>query len=268
MSFASLRALVAAGLVCFAAATPARELRVCADPDNLPLSHANGSGFENRIARLVADEMGAELRYDWMPLRRGFVRKTMGSGSCDVFIGVPKTFGPVLTTRPYYRSSYVFVDGPAAQGIDRFDDPRLKHLRVGVQLVGNDLAATPVGHALTMNGHINNVRGFTIYGYGPASQRMISAIADRTLDAALVWGPQAGYFAAHAAPRPELRLARVPVALANFPFEFDIAMGVRRGDVALRDELDGILERRRRDIDAILAAYSVPRTDGPHAGRP
>jgi mxaJ protein len=268
MSFASRRALLAAGLVCLAAAAPARELRVCSDPDNLPLSHENGGGFENRIAHVVADEMGAELRYEWMPLRRGFVRKTMGSGSCDVLIGVPKTFGPVLTTRAYYRSSYVFVDGPAAQGIDTFDDPRLRHLRVGVQLVGNDLAATPVGHALTMNGHVNNVQGFTIFGDGPASQRMIDAITARTLDTALVWGPQAGYFAARAAPRPELRVARAPVDLANVPFEFDIAMGVRRGDIALRDELDSILERRRTDIDAILSAYSVPRTDGPREERP
>jgi mxaJ protein len=268
MFFASHKALLAAGLVCVAAAAPARELRVCADPDNLPLSHENGGGFENRIARVVADEMGAELRYEWMPLRRGFVGRTMGSGSCDVFIGVPKTFGAVLTTRAYYRSSYVFVDGPAARGLDTFDDPRLGHLRVGVQLVGNDLAATPVGHALALNGHVDNVRGFTIYGDGPASQRMIAAVTEKALDAALVWGPQAGYFAARATPRPELRVARAPVTLANLPFEFDIAMGVRRGDAALRDELDGVLERRRADIDAILSDYSVPRTDSPREGRP
>jgi len=268
MSFASRSALLAAALVCFIADAPARELRVCADPDNLPLSHENGGGFENRIARLVADEMGAELRYEWMPLRRGFVRKTIGAGSCDVFIGVPKTFGPVLTTRAYYRSSYVFVDGPAAEGIDTFDDPRLGNLRVGVQLVGNDLAATPVGHALAMNGLVNNIRGFTIYGDGPASQRMVDAITDRTVDTALVWGPQAGYFAERAMPRPELRVARAPASLTDVPFEFDIAMGVRHGDVRLRDELDGVLERRRIDIDAILSAYSVPRTDRPGERRP
>jgi mxaJ protein len=174
----------------------------------------------------------------------------------------------VLTTRAYYRSSYVFVDGPAARGLDTFDDPRLGHLRVGVQLVGNDLAATPVGHALALNGHVDNVRGFTIYGDGPASQRMIAAVTEKALDAALVWGPQAGYFAARATPRPELRVARAPVTLANVPFEFDIAMGVRRGDAALRDELDGVLERRRADIDAILSDYSVPRTDSPREGRP
>src|SRR2546423_14630451 len=140
MSSACRSAFLILGLVCVASAAQSRELRVCADPDNLPLSHEDGSGFENRIARVVADEMGAELRYEWMPLRRGFVRKTMGVGSCDVFIGVPKTFGPVLTTAAYYRSSYVFVEGPAARGIATFDDPRLGTLRVGVPLIGNDLA--------------------------------------------------------------------------------------------------------------------------------
>ena len=261
MFSASRNGLLIAGLLCVATIATARELRVCADPDNLPLSSEDGSGFENRIARLVADEMKANLRYEWMPLRRGFVRKTMDAGSCDVFIGVPKDFDRVLTTRAYYRSSYVFVNGPGARGIDTFDDSRLARLRVGVQLVGNDLAATPAGHALAMSGHVENVYGFTIYGDGPASQRMVDALAKGALDAALVWGPQAGYFAARATRPLELRIARPPAALVNVPFEFEIAMGVRRGDAALRDELDAILERRRSDIDTILAEYSVPRTD-------
>jgi mxaJ protein len=248
-------------LLCVAAASETRELRVCADPDNLPFSHEDGSGFENRIARLVADEMGAELRYEWLPLRRGFVRKTMGAGLCDVFIGVPKDFERVLVTRPYYRSSYVFVDGPRARGVDHFDDPRLRSLTIGVQLVGNDLAATPPGYALALNGHVENVRGFAIYGHGPVAQRMVEALARGELDAALIWGPQAGYFARRSTTPLELRVARAPASLAGVPFEFDIAMGVRRGDRALCDELDAVIDRRRADIDAILAAYSVPRTD-------
>lgn len=247
------------GVASFAA--PARELRVCADPDNLPLSRNDGSGFENRIARLVAAEMDAELRYEWLPLRRGFLRKTMGSGSCDVFIGVPKGLRGVLTTRPYYRSSYVFVNGPQARGVDTFDDARLSRLRIGVQLVGQDLATTPAGYALAATGHVDNVRGFLIYGDGPAAEREIAAIENGALDSALVWGPQAGYFAAHATPPLEVRIVRSPGHLVAAPFEFDVAMGVRPGDVALRDELDAILRRRRSDVDAILSQYAVPRTD-------
>src|SRR4030095_11030490 len=125
MSLACRSALLVLGLLCIAAAAQSRELRVCADPDNLPFSHEDGSGFENRIARLVADEMGAELRYAWLPLRRGFVRKTRGSALCDLFIGVRADFERLLTTRPYYRSSYLFVEGPGARGVATFDDPRL-----------------------------------------------------------------------------------------------------------------------------------------------
>ena len=259
----AFRSLAAALGVACAAGAQARELRVCADPDNLPLSHADGSGFENRIAELVAKDLGAELRYEWLPLRRGFVRKTIGAGLCDVFIGVPKEFERVLATRPYYRSAFVFVDGPRARGIETFDDTRLKSLRLGVQLVGNDMAATPPGHALARQRYTDNVRGFTVFGEGPAAERMVRAVARGELDAALAWGPQAGWFAAHADAPLEVRLARAPAELAAMPFEFDISMGVRRGNRELRDELDAVLERRRADIDAILASYSVPRTDRP-----
>jgi quinoprotein dehydrogenase-associated probable ABC transporter substrate-binding protein len=187
--------------------------------------------------------------------------KTIGAGLCDVFIGVPKDFERVLSTKPYYRSAYVFVTGAKAREIDGLDDRRLANLRIGVQLVGNDLAATPPGHALARHGHVDNVRGSTVFGDGPAAQRMIAGVAAGELDVALAWGPQAGWYAARAHPALEVRLARHDSEPANLPFEFDIAMGVRRGDTALRDELDAIIDRRRAEIDAILAAYRVPRTD-------
>jgi mxaJ protein len=244
-----------------AGAAEAGALRVCADPDNLPYSHADGSGFENRIAALVAGELHRPLEYFWLPLRRGFVRKTMGEGHCDVFIGVPAGFERVLATRPYYRSSYVFVTrATEAHPLRSFDDPRLAQLRIGVQLIGNDLAATPTGHALARHGAVDKVVGFTVYGDGPAAQRMVGALKDGTLDAALIWGPQAGYFASRCTVPLQLARASAPADVAA-PFEFDIAMGVRRGDTALRDELDAIIDRRRAEIDAILAAYRVPRTD-------
>jgi quinoprotein dehydrogenase-associated probable ABC transporter substrate-binding protein len=268
MFFAFLSIVVAAVCFCVNASAQAREFRVCADPDNLPLSRDDGSGFENRIAQLVAAEMGAQLRYEWLPLRRGFVRKTLASGSCDAFIGVPRQLKSVLTTRPYYRSSYVFVNGPNARGLETFDDERLSRLRIGVQLVGQDMAATPAGYALAATRHVDNVRGFPIYGEGPAAKREIAAVDHGALDTALVWGPQAGYFAAAMRPALELRVARADRLPVATQLEFDISMGVRRGDEALRDELDAILDRRRTDIDAILSDYSVPRTDVPGHGSP
>jgi mxaJ protein len=254
---------VAAGLLVGALAAHAAEprvLRVCADPDNLPYSKSDGSGFENRIAELVAHDMHAELRYEWFPFYRGFVRKTMGEGLCDVFIGVPSGFERVLTTHAYYRSTYVFVSRDP-QPVRSFDDPRLARVRVGVQLIGNDLAATPPGYALAARGVTDNVEGFTMMGEAPAAQRMVDALASGRLDTALIWGPQAGYFAARAATPLRLTRAVAPPEAAGMPFEFGISMGVKRGNRALRDELDAILERRRGDIDAILAAYDVPRTD-------
>jgi mxaJ protein len=259
--FLSVAAAALAWAVTAATAEPLT-LRVCADPDNLPYSREDLSGFENRIASLIAEDMGATLSYAWMPLRRGFVRKTSGEGLCEVYIGVPKDFERVLTTRPYYRSTYVFVSRAEAP-LASFDDPRLRRMRLGVQLVGNDMAATPPGHALALRGAVDNVEGFTVYGEGPATQRMVEAIAQGRLDAGVAWGPQAAYFASRAGIALRLSPAVAPPELATMPFEFSIAVGVKRGERALRDRIDAILERRRAEIDAILAEYRVPRTDRP-----
>ena len=236
------------------------ELRVCADPDNLPYSDAGGGGFENRLAELVARDLALPLRYEWMPLRRGFVRKTAGAGLCDVFMGVPADFGRVATTRPYYRSTYVFISR-ASPALTSFDDPRLRTLRIGVQLIGDDMAATPAGHALASRGAVSNVEGFTIFGEGPAVARMVDAIGSGRLDAGVAWGPQAAWFARHQSAPMTLTRARAPAELGALPFEFSIAVGVKRGEKALRDAIDGVLERRRGEIDALLARYAVPRTD-------
>ena len=241
----------------------AQPLRVCADPDNLPYSKRDGSGFENRIARLMADELHRPLQTYWLPLRRGFVRKTLGAHQCDVLIGVPRDDERVSTTQPYYRSSYVLVtraDRPDPLG--GLDDPRLATQRIGVQLVGNDLAATPAGHALALRGATEHVVGFPVFGDGPAAQRIVNSLARGELDAALVWGPQAAYFAARSAV--PLRIQPLePLHELPLPFQFDIAMGVRREptDRALRQALDAAIERRRAAIDAILADYGVPRSD-------
>jgi mxaJ protein len=235
-------------------------LRVCADPDNLPYSHQDGSGFENRIAQLVAADFGVPLEYAWLPDRRGFVRKTMGAGLCDLIVGVPADFERTLNTRAYYRSSYVLVEPESHPSAPSdFSDPRLRRWRIGVQLVGDDLATTPPGHALAQAGAVDNVVGYPVPGVQPAAARIVQALARGELDAAFVWGPQAGYYAMHAGVPLRVRYVPPPATLREHTFSFAIAMGVRRGDRALRDRLDDFIARRQGDIDRILAAYGVPR---------
>jgi quinoprotein dehydrogenase-associated probable ABC transporter substrate-binding protein len=257
-------ALVALGLACGAAQAAAAmpELRVCADPANLPYSQRDESGFENRIARLVAEDLGMRLSWFWQEQTRSFVRKTMGAGECDLFIGVPAGFDKVLRTRPYYRSTYVAVTRRGTPPFAGFEPGQLRARRFGVQLIGNDLAASPPGAALAQNGAVENVTGFLVYGDGPAGKRMVDAVAGGSIDVALVWGPQAGWFARRSAVPLELVPVQAPTGLA-MPFEYAIAMGVRKGDTALRDRLDELLVRRKADIHAILDAYAVPQAPTP-----
>jgi len=241
-------------------------LRVCADPNSLPYSNEKQEGFENRIAELVARELKAELRYTWWAQRRGYIRNSLRAGLCDVFIGMPTGLDMVLVTRPYYRSTYVFVNKRSAPRITSFDDPRLKRLRVGVQLIGDDYANAPPAEALSHRGIVKNVRGYSVIGDyqqpNPPS-RIVRAVTEGEVDVAVVWGPLAGWFARSS----KVPLRVVPVSpevdVPYLPFVFDIGMAVRRGETALRDSLDAVIHRRQRDIDRILADYGVPRADTP-----
>ncbi|PWC36092.1 substrate-binding domain-containing protein [Azospirillum sp. TSO35-2] len=258
------RILVAALAVLLpAAGAGAEPLRVCADPNNLPYSNDRGEGFENRIVDLLARDLGVAVEYTWWAQRRGFIRNTLKAGLCDVVAGVPATMDMLATTRPYYRSTYVFVTA-AGRGLDigSFDDPRLRSLTVGVQMIGDDFSNAPPAHALSRRGIVRNVRGYLVYGdytKPNPTARIVDAVASGELDVAVVWGPQAGYFAAHEA----VPLTLTPVAPRIDgpvpPMVFDIAMGVRKDDDALRNRLGAALERNRDAIDRVLADYGVPR---------
>lgn len=247
-----------------------RELRVCADPNNLPFSNEKEEGFENRIAQLVADELEAELSYTWWAQRRGFIRNTLRAGACDLVIGVPVGYELVETTDAYYRSAYVYVYR-ADRGLNlrSMRDPRLRDLRIGVHLIGDDGVNPPPAHALGEQGIVDNVIGYMIYGdYRQANPpaRIVEAVASGELDVAAVWGPIGGYFAKQAS----VPLETVPItdtaAFAPLRFEFGIAMGVRKGELAFRDQLNRILERRREDINELLDEYGVPRVENAAAG--
>jgi mxaJ protein len=241
-----------------------RPLRVCADPNNLPYSNAKHQGFEDRLAQIVARDLGRKLEYYYWAQRRGFVRNTLKAGHCDVIMGTSAGMELVLTTRPYYRSTYTFVSRKSAPDIRSLDDPRLHQVKVGVQIIGDDFNNTPPAAGLTKRGIVRNVRGYTVYGdYREADppSRIVKAVEKGEVDVALVWGPLAGYFA-KSSPVP-LRVVPIsPRSDGPLPYTFAIAMGVRKGEKAFRDTLDQVIVRRRAEIDRLLAEYGVPRVDG------
>jgi quinoprotein dehydrogenase-associated probable ABC transporter substrate-binding protein len=262
------RAAAVAVLLFAGGAAAKREIRVCADPDNLPFSNQKQEGFENRIAKLIAREMHATLRYTFMPQRRGFIRRTLNAKECDLVMGVPADYDEVLATKPYYRSTYVFVY-PADKDIHlrSFDDPALRELRIGLHAFSHGGGNTPPAHALERRGIFGNVVGFAQADAGPSGnppQKIVESIAADDIDVGIVWGPFGGYFA----QRQHRKLEVVPVSPSVDPpflFVFDIAMGVRKGEDAFKRELEAILDRKQGHIRRILEKYGVPLVEPPQS---
>ena len=256
--------VIALVLFCGSAAFagPQRQFRVCADPENLPASNRQMEGFENKIAALVARELNASLSYVWWGQRRGFVRNTMNAtlkdARCDVMIGVPQGYDLVRTTKPYYRSTYVFVYPKSkAFQLKSLDDPILKKLKIGVHLLGDDYANPPPVHELSKRGIVANVVGFdTFYSQENPPSKIIDAVASGKIDVAIVWGPAVGHFVAR--QRVPMDVIPVPSGKTDLPFAFDISMGVKPGDEALRSELEGVLDRKHAEITKILKDFGVP----------
>ena len=245
-----------------ASAPKLQVLRVCADPNNMPFSNQKQEGFENRIASLIARDLGVPVQYTWWPERRGFVRNTLKARTCDVVMQVPAGYELTEHTAPYYRSTYVFVTRADRHlTIKSFDDPALRHLRIGIHMMGDDYANSPAASALARRGLAGQIVPFMIYGdYSlpdpPAG--IIRAVARDSIDVAVAWGPLAGYFA----KRSPVRLVLTPVTPPSREFAYSMAMGVRHGDSTTRAVLDSELARRRTDIRRILEDYGVPLVEG------
>jgi mxaJ protein len=242
-------------------AAPTRTLRVCADPNNLPFSNDKREGFENRLVDLVARDLGATVAYTWWAQRRGNVRETLNAGECDLIPGIGSSLEMLATTRPYYRSTYVAVTRSDRHlDIASFDDPRLKSLKIGVSMIGDDASNTPPAHALAKRGMIDNIRGYMVYGdYSKAAPQVdiVEAVESGEVDVAFVWGPVAGYFARRS-PVPLTIRPLPPFDGPQLPMVFDVSMGTRKDDGALRQEVEGVLVRRSGEVKALLAAYGVP----------
>jgi quinoprotein dehydrogenase-associated probable ABC transporter substrate-binding protein len=246
-------------------------LRICADPNALPYSNQPEQGFENELGRMIAHDLHMSVSYTWLAQREAFFDKTLNAGLCDVVMGVPVGMSGVATTRPYYRSGYVFVSRRDRNlDIHSLDDPRLQALRIGVNTLGDNDGEVPPVHALVTRGIVRNLVSYNIFGAleeaNPAAT-LITAVARGDVDLAVAWGPIAGYFARDSGEA--LHVAPIDDDPQNpaLPFGFDIGIGVRTGDRALKQLLDAELAKRRREIDHLLQRYGIPQMAAPTVAR-
>jgi mxaJ protein len=233
----------------------AAPLRFCMDPDNLPFSNRAGRGFDNQIAVQIAASIHRQPVFVWARNGRGFLREQFNKGACDVLMGAPQKLQGVLTTAPYYRSSYVFVTRKQEHlQIASFDDPHLNGRKIGLQALEENLS--PPSLALIRTGHASQLVGFN--AFGKRGGDIVRAVADGRVGTAVVWGPLAGYFGR----QNHLPLSITPVSPAvdasGVPFTFSISMAVHKQDVQLRNQLNSALTVLRPSIDRILGRYGVP----------
>jgi quinoprotein dehydrogenase-associated probable ABC transporter substrate-binding protein len=235
-------------------------LRVCADPDNLPYSNESGEGFENKIAALIAEKLGLKsVVYTWYPMSLGFVRNTLGANRCDVVIGFAQGDELVQNTNAYYRTAYalVYERGKGLDDVETTDDPRLAGKSIGV------VATTPPASNLALNGLMARARAYPLMidtRLSPSMGKvMIDDLLSGTIDVAILWGPMAGYYAA----RSGADLAVVPLVAekAGSRMIYDITMGVRSSDQEWKRKLNRFITENRAEIDRILIEYNVPLID-------
>lgn len=232
-------------------------LRVCADPGNLPYSNEAGEGFENKIAELIADELGVPVTYTWFPQTIGFVRMTLAAERCDVIIGVATTNELMQNTNPYYRSTYVIVHRPDLElESGQLDDPVFKDLRLGLQ------PGTPGTNTAARDGLLAKAKFYPLVvdtRIEKPARDMVRDVADGATDVALVWGPLAGYWVQQI--DPTLVMQPLAAATGTERVDYRISMGIRYGEPDWKEDLNQILLKKKPEIDAILQRYSVPLLD-------
>lgn len=233
-------------------------LRVCADPSNMPFSNEAGEGFENKIAALLAKELGKTLSFTWYPSGPGFVRRTLAAYRCDLIMGMPQGDDIVQVTNPYYFTSYalVFTPGHGLDGVETLADARLKDKRIGI------VAGTPPATNMVLDGLMAKAKPYPLVvdtRYDSSSVAMMQDIADGSIDAGVLWGPLAGYHAKQAkSPVTVVPLLKEP----NGPrMRYRIGMGVRYSDQEWKRDLNRLIKARQADITALLQDYGVPLLD-------
>lgn len=232
-------------------------LRVCADPANLPFSNKEEKGFENKIAELIAGELGVPVRYTWFPQSIGFIRQTLDKKKCDIIIGYVSAHELVLNSNPYYKTSYVLIHRKGElKGFKNLNDPRLKDKKIGV------IAGTPPVTILALNDMLDNIKSYhrmVDRRYFSPAEQMIDEIAKGELDVGLLWGPIGGYFAKKAS-KP-LTVAPLVNETKGGRMAYRITFAVRRGEKVWKRQLNRIIRRKQDEINKILLDYGIPLID-------
>jgi mxaJ protein len=253
---------------------PRTALRVCQDPNNLPFSNVKGDGIENKIAELFGKTLGLPVVYYSFPQRLAFIRNTLKfklpgeDYPCDIVITVPAGYDQVSVTKPYYRSTYALVF-PKGRGLDqvasaedflKLDAAKLAKLRIGVY------DRSPASEWLSKHKLVEQGVPYPIMNADPdqyPGEIIEKDLAAGKIDVAIVWGPIAGYFAQRVKTPA---LAVVPLkSETGVKFDFEMAMGVRYGEREWKQQIEGLLESKRPEIQAILQAYGVPVVDASFA---
>ena len=238
-------------------------LRVCADPNNLPFSNEKGEGFENKLAEMFAAKLGKKVAYSFYPQATGFVRMTLGSHRCDVIMGYPQGDEMVQNTNPYYQSAYALVTkrGSAIDEVEALADPRLADKRLGIvagtppatYLVGHGLMARAKPYPLMIDTRVNS-----------SAVAMINDLASGEIDAAVLWGPMAGYYATRANPPMHVQLLLKDTGGPHLLYR--ITMGVRPSDQNWKRQLNKLIAENQPAINKLLLDFGVPILDG--SGQP
>lgn len=230
--------------------------RVCADPHDLPFSNQAGEGFENKLAQLFAGKLGEPVSYSYYPQVIGFVRNTLNALRCDVVVGVAVGDELTQTTNAYYHTTYalVFKPGNGLDGITSLEDKRLRGKHIGV------IAGTPPATVLVQQGLMALAKPYRLTvdtRVEVPSSEMANDVASGQIDAGVLWGPIAGYYAQHVTPH----LTVVPLLNEKIRMDFRIAIGVRHSDQDWKRKLNGLIAANQPEIDRILQQYGVPLLD-------
>jgi quinoprotein dehydrogenase-associated probable ABC transporter substrate-binding protein len=233
-------------------------LRVCADPHNLPFSTDKGEGFENKLAELFAERLGKGLSYTWYPQAPGFVRNTLAAHKCDAVMGVPQGDDLLQVTNPYYRTAYalVFKQGRGLEGVETLGDPRLKGKRIGV------VAATPPGNNMVANGLMANAKPYPLVvdtRVDSSAAAMMHDLATGEIDAGVLWGPMAGYYARQTSPA--VTVVPLTKETTGPRLAYRIAMGVRYADQDWKRLLNRTIGDNQPAINKLLLGFGVPLLD-------